>query len=111
MHHTFSWKRGILGGIVAVVLGVGVFVWSSTMTTSTSCVAGVANCNDTPTSPFQGYADMWLRMFAKECVGGNGPDSCIGPNVGIMGLTLLVIGFVIGGFSVLLRKKNLPPQS
>lgn len=105
------WKTGILGGLSALVLGLGIFVLSSmiTPTVSPACVEGVTTCNDTPRGGFfQGYADIWLSVIAKECVGGNGPDSCIGPNVGIMATSLFVVGFAIGGAIGVQKKKARP---
>jgi len=109
MKHSLLWKTGILGGLSALVLGLGIFVLSSmvTPTVSPACVEGATTCNDTPRGGFfQGYADMWLSLFAKECVGGNGPDSCIGPNVAIMGVSLFVVGFAIGGAIGLRRQRS-----
>lgn len=109
MTKSLLWKTGILGGLSALVLGLGIFVLSSmvTPTVSPACVEGATTCNDTPRGGFfQGYADMWLSLFAKECVGGNGPDSCIGPNVAIMGVSLFVVGFAIGGAIGLRRQRS-----
>ena len=109
MTKQFSWRRGLLGGIVALILGVAIFVYSSHQATQHSCVAGTTTCNDTPQgSFFQPYADFWLSMFAPECVGGIGPDDCIGPNISIMIGTLFVLGFVIGGLVRFKRKQKNP---
>jgi hypothetical protein len=86
MKHIFSFKHAFLGSIIALILGVGTFFITSLYTTSDSI------------SPFQGYADIWLRMIAQECVGGTGPDSCLGPNLGIMIVTVIILGAVIFGF-------------
>lgn len=52
----------------------------------------------------QGYTNIWRSIFAPRCVGGNGPDDCLGPDGAIMFVTLLVIGFV-GGNLIWGKKK------
>jgi len=101
MVHRFNWKAGILFGIAFAVVcmvfyvfvGANVdFVCKNTSPNAFGC--GLYRAVDVGMTV---YANFFLQFIAKECVGG-GPDSCIGPALSIMLFTLLVAGFILGGF-------------
>lgn len=108
MKLSINWKVGIISAITVAFLGIGFFVLVGSnvdsackMATSqtTGCRAyGAIN------TVIQGYSDLWRSIFAKRCVGGNGPDDCLGPDAMIMLVTLLVIGFIAG--NLVWRKKK-----
>lgn len=111
---TFNWKTGLLTAVATVVIGIGFFVLvgsrldftcANTSPRTTSCRAynGIKTV-------MNGYADFWLQFFASRCVGGGGPDDCIGPNIGIMFWTLTLGGFVVGGTSRRKKITNVQPQ-
>lgn len=107
MHFTFSWKKGLLGALIFVVVGIGLFLFvGSKMDFScrnTTPVSGSCRIYNGFNAIVQGYTDFWRQFFAPRCIGGGGPDDCLGPDFGIMFFTLAGTGFIIGGTS---RKKN-----
>lgn len=109
-HFIFRWKAGLLTALMFVIVGIGGFVLVGSQidfsckqaaTTSVGCsVYGGVN------TVVQGYADFWRQFFAPRCVGGIGPDDCLGPDALIMFFTLAIAGLVIGGTS---RAPNVTP--
>lgn len=104
-----NWKAGILSAIVAAVVGIFFFIFIGSKidyachnTDSITSNCRVANGISAGIST---YADIFRSLFAQRCVGGNGPDDCIGPDVMIMLGTLLIIGF-IGGNLVWSKKQK-----
>lgn len=102
-----NWKAGILSAIVVAVVGIGFFIFvgsqidfscKNTMPNTVGCRVynGVNNV-------INGYADIFRSVFAKRCVGGNGPDDCLGPDAMIMLASLLAVGFIAG--NLVWRKK------
>lgn len=109
MRLNINWKAGILSAITVAIVGIGFFIligsnidYSCKNTTPTSAGCKVYNGFNTAV---QGYTNIWRHVFAPRCVGGNGPNDCLGPDGMIMFLTLLVIGFV-GGNLIFPKKKK-----
>ncbi len=107
MHFTFSWKTGLLTSLAFVVVGIGLFVMVGSQI-DVSCknaatVSGGCRVYNGYNTIVQGYSDFWRQFFAPGCIGGMGPDDCLGPDVGIMFFTLAISGLIIGGVS---KKKN-----
>ncbi len=91
------WKQNILVGIATVVLGAVLFFATSVMVdadclTTTSPGTGCRMYRGV-NAVVQSYTDLWRSMFARRCIGGNGPDDCIAPDMTVMIVTLFVIGF------------------
>ncbi len=102
MKSSFNWKIAILSGLVLLVLGMAFFVLIGskidfTCQNTTPHTIGCRAYNGINTVTLA-YADIWHRIFTPRCLGGNGPDDCLGPDGVIMMVTLFAIGFVIGGF-------------
>lgn len=95
-----NWKVSILSAITVAIVGIGFFIfvgsnidYSCKNTAPISVGCKVYNGFN---AVIQGYTDIWRSVFAPRCVGGNGPDDCLGTDGMIMLVTLLVIGFVGG---------------
>jgi hypothetical protein len=106
----FNWRAGIFAGIILLVVGGGLFIFVGSSIdysckNNTPRTAGCRIYNDVNTV-IQGYSDIWRSIFARRCLGGNGPDDCIGPDAMIMIVTLLAVGFIGGG---LVLKRKVPP--
>jgi hypothetical protein len=109
MKFVFQWKQGLLWAAVTVVAGMALFFLvgsqidyrcknTDLVTTSCNVYLGFDRL-------VQGYADFWRHIVAPRCIGGAGPDDCIGPDLRIMLWTLALAGFVVGGTS-----KQHPPS-
>ncbi len=108
MRININWKAGILSAITVAIVGIGFFVFigskfdynckNTTPDTSGCRVYHVVN------TVINGYADIFRSIFAKRCVGGNGPDDCLGPDGMIMLVTLLAVGFIAG--NLIWRKRQ-----
>ncbi len=84
-----------------IVVGVGFFVFiGGNMDTKCASEETASGCRVwlAADAAITNYADIFRSVFATRCVGGDGPDDCIGPDMLIMGGTLVVIGFLIGGW-------------
>ena len=107
MKFTFSWKKGLLSSLAFVIVGIGLFVFVGSKIDFTckneTTTSGGCRVYHGFNTVVQGYSDFWRQFFAPECIGGSGPDSCLGPDGAIMLLTLAGAGFIIGGTS---RKKK-----
>lgn len=107
MKFTVNWKAGILSGIVVAIAGIGFFAFVGskadyTCKYTTPSTPGCRTYNAVGVV-INGYADIFRSIFAKRCVGGMGPDDCLGPDGMIMLGTLLAVGFIAG--SLIFRKK------
>lgn len=108
MRLNINWKAGIVSGIVVTVVGIALFIFAGskidfTCKNETTRSSGCRVYHGVNVV-IQGYSDVWRSVFAKRCVGGNGPDDCIGPDAMIMLGTLFAIGFVAG--NVIWREKR-----
>ncbi len=103
-----NWTAGILSAIVVAVVGMlfFVFVGSKIDYTCHNTDFIRLNCRvaNGVSAGIGGYTDIFRSIFAKRCVGGVGPDDCLGPDGMIMLGTLLVFGFV--GGNLVWRKKQ-----
>lgn len=109
MHFTLNWKKGLLWAAISVIAGIGFFILvGSKIDAACLPIGDGLGCHawKVVNVVTNGYADFWLQFFASRCVGGNGPDDCIGPAIGLMFWTLAVAGFVIGGTSRAKKKTN-----
>lgn len=95
-----NWKAGILSAIIVAVVGILFFVFISSKIDygckNTDLITPGCRVWNGASAMVSGYADIFRSIFAKRCVGDNGPDDCIGPDGMIMLATLLVIGFIGG---------------
>jgi hypothetical protein len=95
-----NWKAGILSAIAVAILGIGffIFIGSNIDFTCKNTTPDTVGCRiyHGIDSVITGYTDIFRSIFAPRCLGGNGPDDCLGPDGAIMLVTLLVIGFVLG---------------
>ena len=112
MYFTFNWKTGLLAAIGTVIFGLGFFIFIGSqvdyLCKNETNVSGGCRVYNGFNTIIGGYSDFWRQFFAPRCVGGSGPDDCIGPDIGIMFLTLAGAGFIVGGTSR--KKKPLPPK-
>lgn len=108
MKRTINWKAGIWSAIVIAILGIVFFVLVGSQIDfsckNATSVSGGCRVYNGINAVVQGYSDIWRSIFAGRCLGGNGPDDCLGPDAAIMLVTLLTIGFFGGG--LLFRKKS-----
>lgn len=113
MQLRINWKASILSAIAVAVVGIGFFilVGSQIDFSCKNTAPNTAGCRayNGVNVVISGYANVFRSIFAKRCVGGNGPDDCLGPDAMIMLVTLLVIGFVVGNF-VWRKKPNRRPS-
>lgn len=110
MKLALNWKAGILSAIVVAIVGIGFFVFIGSQLdfsckNTTPHTVGCRLYNGVNVV-VTGYANIFRSVFAKRCVGGNGPDDCLGPDALIMLTTLLASGFVAG--NIVWRKKPKP---
>lgn len=95
-----NWKAGILSAIAFAIIGTAffIFVGSNVDFACKNTTPHALSCRayNAINIVIQGYTDIWRSIFAPRCLGGNGPDDCLGPDGAIMLGTLLVIGFVVG---------------
>lgn len=106
---TFNVKVGIISGMAVLIVGFAAFIFLGATVDygckyTTPHTAGCRVYNGW-NSFVQGYTDIWRSLFARRCIGGNGPDDCIAPDAMIMVGTLFVIGFTGGG--LIWRKENI----
>lgn len=85
---------------VVVVGGAVFFFWGANMDTKCVTDESAGGCRGYLAfdAAVQNYTDIFRSVFAPECVGGIGPDRCIGPDLTIMAGTLGVLGFIFGGW-------------
>lgn len=95
-----NWKAGTLSAITVAVVGVLFFVFIGSKidyacknTDQVTLNCRIVNGTDTVIG---GYTNVFRLIFAPRCVGGNGPDDCLGPDALIMLGTFLAIGFIGG---------------
>ena len=109
----FRWKAGLLTALMFVIVGIGgfVLVGSQIDFSCKNAARSSAGCSvyNGVSTVVQGYADFWRQFFAPRCVGGNGPDDCLGPDALIMFFTLAIAGAVIGGTSRVPHKASPTP--
>lgn len=102
-----NWRAGLLSGFAVAVIGIAffIFIGSNIDSACKYTTPDTAGCKVYlgVNTVIGGYSDIWRSIFARRCVGGNGPDDCLGPDGMIMLGTLFVIGFV--GGNLLWRKK------
>lgn len=103
-----NWKAGILSAITVAVVGIlfFIFIGSKIDYACKNTDQVTFNCrivNGAGTA-IGGYTDVFRSILAPRCVGGNGPDDCLGPDALIMLSTLLAVGFV--GGNMVWRKKT-----
>lgn len=101
MRTSFNFRAGIGMAIATLIVGVGFFVLvAGNMDMKCAADESASGCRVwlAADAAITNYTDVFRSVFAPECVGGDGPNSCIGPDVMIMGGTLLVLGFIGGGW-------------
>ncbi|GEM_PF-6237600 len=107
MKFRINWRAGLLSGLAVAIVGIVLFVivGSSVDYACKNTASGTAGCRVylTANRAVSGYSDIWRSLFARRCLGGQGPDDCLGPDALIMAGTLFAIGFV--GGSLIRRKK------
>lgn len=95
-----NWKSGLLSSLALAFIGIAFFILvvGNMDVACKNADQATVGCSVylVIDSGITAYADIWRSIFAPECLGGNGPDSCLGPDGGIMLVTLLVLGFTIG---------------
>ncbi len=110
------WKINIVVGVVTVVIGAVLFTATSvvvdadclTMSTPGTGCRVYRGVN----AIVQTYTDVWRSLFARRCLGGNGSDDCLGPDLTIMVATLFVIGFVVSEITLRTRRTTtIPPHA
>lgn len=103
-----NWRAGLLSGLVVAVVGLGIFaiIGSSVDYACKNTTPGSAGCRVylTINRGISAYSDVWRSAFAPRCVGGQGPDDCLGPDLAVMFSTLFVLGFISG--NLIWRKKK-----
>ena len=114
MHFVLNWKKGLLWAGIFVVVGIGFFATiGSKIDVACQPIGYGVGCHvwHAIQTVVNGYADFWLQFFAPRCVGGNGPDDCIGPAIGIMFWTLAASGFIISGTSRRKKESQTSPKT
>lgn len=111
MKLTINWKAGILSAMVVTTVGIIFFILVGSQIDFTcksmNSFSGTCRVYNGISAGIQGYSDIWRSIFAPRCVGGNGPDDCLGPDGAIMFVTLFIIGFV--GGNLIWRKRQPKP--
>lgn len=89
-----------MGVAIVLVGGAVFFLWGANMDSTCAANETASGCRGYLAfdAAIQSYTDIFRSVFARDCVGGTGPDSCIGPDLTIMAGTLFVLGFIGGGW-------------
>lgn len=101
MKPSFNFRAGLAMAFATLIVGVGFFVMvGGRMDMKCAVDAGASGCRvwAAADAAISNYTDIFRTVFVSRCVGGDGPDDCIGADLLIMGGTLAVLGFLAGGW-------------
>ena len=104
----FNWKSGIIFGVIFTILLMLFYILFGA---NIDYNCRYVNFNHSDCKIYNGFnnlvkipVNIVFSVIYPRCSGNSIPDDCIGPDLLMMLISLLVIGFIIGGF--LFNKKK-----